>query len=131
MTAEHDSEHPAAAPDWQDWRQWVEGTDWSDWRSWLRRIAAADWGAAPWPGTPWEQEAGTRPIPLWNPPPFLCATRFGEGFGTLYTAEYRPGEGLARYYWPGPDPATSKSGSALPSQPQAGRPGSRRRLHAS
>jgi hypothetical protein len=31
----------------------------------------------------------------------LYATRFGEGFGTLYTAEYRPGEGLARYYWPG------------------------------
>ena len=65
VTAEHDSEHPAATPpDWLDWRQWVEGTDWSDWRSWLRRIAAADWSAAPWPGTPWEQEAGTRPIPL-------------------------------------------------------------------
>jgi predicted choloylglycine hydrolase len=31
----------------------------------------------------------------------LYATRFGEGFGTLYTAEYRPAEGLARYYWPG------------------------------
>jgi len=30
----------------------------------------------------------------------LYATRFGEGFGTLYTAEYRPAEGLARYYWP-------------------------------
>ena len=33
--------------------------------------------------------------------PPLYATRFGEGFGTLYTAEYRPGEGVARYYWPG------------------------------
>jgi hypothetical protein len=34
-----------------------------------------------------------------RPPPY--ATRFCAGFGTLYTAEYRPGEGLARYYWPG------------------------------
>jgi predicted choloylglycine hydrolase len=33
--------------------------------------------------------------------PPLYATRFGEGFGTLYTAEYRPREGVARYYWPG------------------------------
>jgi len=33
--------------------------------------------------------------------PPLYATRFGEGFGTLYTAEYRPGEGLGRYCWPG------------------------------
>lgn len=33
--------------------------------------------------------------------PPLYATRFGEGFGTLYTAEYRPAEGVARYYWPG------------------------------
>ena len=31
----------------------------------------------------------------------LYATRFGQGFGTLYTAEYRPAEGLARYHWPG------------------------------
>ena len=31
----------------------------------------------------------------------LYATRFHEGFGTLYTAEYRPAEGGARYYWPG------------------------------
>jgi predicted choloylglycine hydrolase len=31
----------------------------------------------------------------------LYATRFGEGFGTLYTAEYRPAEGVARYRWPG------------------------------
>ena len=31
----------------------------------------------------------------------LYATRFHEGFGTLYTAEYRPAEGVARYYWPG------------------------------
>jgi predicted choloylglycine hydrolase len=33
--------------------------------------------------------------------PPLYATRFGAGFGTLYTAEYRPAEGAARYYWPG------------------------------
>jgi predicted choloylglycine hydrolase len=33
--------------------------------------------------------------------PPLYATRFDEGFGTLYTAEYRPGEGVARYHWPG------------------------------
>ena len=32
--------------------------------------------------------------------PPLYATRFGEGFGTLYTAEYRPAEGTARYHWP-------------------------------
>ena len=31
----------------------------------------------------------------------LHAARFHEGFGTLYTAEYRPAEGVARYYWPG------------------------------
>jgi predicted choloylglycine hydrolase len=31
----------------------------------------------------------------------LYATRFHEGFGTLYTAEYRPADGAARYYWPG------------------------------
>jgi predicted choloylglycine hydrolase len=36
---------------------------------------------------------------LLRPP--LYATRFGAGFGTLYTAEYRPAEGLARYYRPG------------------------------
>ena len=36
---------------------------------------------------------------LLRPP--LYATKFGAGFGTLYTAEYRPAEGLARYYWPG------------------------------
>ena len=33
--------------------------------------------------------------------PPLYATRFGEGFGTLYTAEYRPAEGVAIYHWPG------------------------------
>ena len=33
--------------------------------------------------------------------PPLYATKFGAGFGTLYTAEYRPAEGVARYYWPG------------------------------
>jgi predicted choloylglycine hydrolase len=36
---------------------------------------------------------------LLRPP--LYATRFGAGFGTLYTAEYRPAEGIARYHWPG------------------------------
>jgi predicted choloylglycine hydrolase len=36
---------------------------------------------------------------LLRPP--LYATKFGAGFGTLYTAEYRPAEGLARYNWPG------------------------------
>ena len=30
----------------------------------------------------------------------LYATRFHQGFGTLYTAEYRPAEGTARYHWP-------------------------------
>jgi predicted choloylglycine hydrolase len=30
----------------------------------------------------------------------LYATRFHHGFGTLYTAEYRPADGIARYYWP-------------------------------
>jgi len=30
----------------------------------------------------------------------LYATRFYEGFGTLFTAEYRPADGLVRYHWP-------------------------------
>ena len=30
----------------------------------------------------------------------LYASRFREGFGTLYTAEYQPAEGIARYHWP-------------------------------
>jgi predicted choloylglycine hydrolase len=30
----------------------------------------------------------------------LYADRFHDGFGTLYTAEYRPAEGIARYHWP-------------------------------
>ena len=29
------------------------------------------------------------------------ATRFGAGFGALYTAEYRLAERVARYHWPG------------------------------
>jgi predicted choloylglycine hydrolase len=33
--------------------------------------------------------------------PPLYATRFHDGFGTLYTAEYRPAEGGVNYYWPG------------------------------
>jgi hypothetical protein len=32
--------------------------------------------------------------------PPLYATRFDQGFGTLYTAEYRPADGIARYHWP-------------------------------
>src|ERR1700722_16769009 len=32
--------------------------------------------------------------------PPLYATRFHHGFGTLYTAEYRPADGLVRYHWP-------------------------------
>jgi len=32
--------------------------------------------------------------------PPLYATRFGAGFGTLYTAEYRPAEGAVDYHWP-------------------------------
>ena len=32
--------------------------------------------------------------------PPLYATRFHEGFGTLYSAEYRPADGLVRYHWP-------------------------------
>jgi hypothetical protein len=32
--------------------------------------------------------------------PPLYATRFYQGFGTLYTAEYRPIDGVARYHWP-------------------------------
>jgi hypothetical protein len=32
--------------------------------------------------------------------PPLYATRFHHGFGTLYTAEYRPADGIVRYHWP-------------------------------
>ena len=35
------------------------------------------------------------------PRPPLYATRFDQGFETLYTAEYRPAEGAVRYRWPG------------------------------
>ena len=78
-------------------------------------------------GTPSAMGAGARRLRIWNlagawhcpqlladradvsgvvaaclrPPPY--ATRFHEGFGTLYTAEYRPAEGVVRYHWPGPD----------------------------
>jgi predicted choloylglycine hydrolase len=31
----------------------------------------------------------------------LYATHWQQGFGTLYTAEYRPADGLVRYHWPG------------------------------
>jgi predicted choloylglycine hydrolase len=30
----------------------------------------------------------------------LYASHFHDGFGTLYTAEYRAAEGIARYHWP-------------------------------
>jgi predicted choloylglycine hydrolase len=30
----------------------------------------------------------------------LFSTSYANGFGTLYTAVYRPGEGVARYIWP-------------------------------
>jgi predicted choloylglycine hydrolase len=30
----------------------------------------------------------------------LYASRFHDGFGTLYTAEYQAAEGIARYHWP-------------------------------
>src|ERR1700722_18207958 len=33
--------------------------------------------------------------------PPLYATRFHAGFGTLYTAEYRPADGGVNYHWPG------------------------------
>jgi predicted choloylglycine hydrolase len=33
--------------------------------------------------------------------PPLYATRFDAGFGTLYTAEYRPADGTVSYHWPG------------------------------
>lgn len=33
--------------------------------------------------------------------PLLDASRFHEGSGTLYTAEYQPADGAVRYYWPG------------------------------
>jgi predicted choloylglycine hydrolase len=32
--------------------------------------------------------------------PPLYATRFHHGFGTLYTAEYRPADGIVHYHWP-------------------------------
>jgi predicted choloylglycine hydrolase len=32
--------------------------------------------------------------------PPLYATSFHQGFGTLYTAEYRPVDGVVRYHWP-------------------------------
>src|SRR5208282_3071537 len=32
--------------------------------------------------------------------PPLYASHFHDGFGTLYTAEYRGAEGIARYRWP-------------------------------
>lgn len=33
--------------------------------------------------------------------PPLYSTRFSEGFGTLYTAVYRPEKGIVELYWPG------------------------------
>jgi predicted choloylglycine hydrolase len=55
----------------------------------------------------------------------LYATRFHQGFGTLYTAEYRPAEGLARYHWPDRtwEHSLDKLGSGSV-RVQLGRPGS-------
>jgi predicted choloylglycine hydrolase len=55
----------------------------------------------------------------------LYATRFHQGFGTLYTAEYRPAEGLARYHWPDHtwEHSLDKLGSGSV-RVQLGRPGS-------
>jgi predicted choloylglycine hydrolase len=65
VTIEHGNDDPAtAAPDWTDWRQWVDRTDWTDWRSWLQRVTATDWTASPWSGPPWEPPAAASPIPL-------------------------------------------------------------------
>ena len=48
----------------------------------------------------------------------LYATRFHEGFGTLYTAEYRPAEGVVRYHWPDQHLGTfPRSGSARQQHP--------------
>ena len=33
--------------------------------------------------------------------PYLYSTAYERGFGTLYTAAYRPAEGVAEYRWPG------------------------------
>jgi hypothetical protein len=33
--------------------------------------------------------------------PPLCATGYEQGFGTLYTAVYRPVEQVVEYRWPG------------------------------
>jgi predicted choloylglycine hydrolase len=72
VTIEHGNGDPTtAAPDWTDWRQWVDG---SDWRTWLQRFTATDWTttdwtttdwtASPWSGPPWEPPAGASLIPL-------------------------------------------------------------------
>jgi len=47
--------------------------------------------------------------------PPLYATRFDQGFGTLYTAEYRPAEGVASYHWPGRTWEHSLEGLGAPS----------------
>jgi len=33
--------------------------------------------------------------------PPLYSTAYSRGFGTLYTADYRPAEGVVTYHWPG------------------------------
>jgi hypothetical protein len=95
----------AAPAGWQDWRHWVDGVDWSDWRAWLQR---ADWAAAIRSAERMERlkqlladraDASGVVGACLRPP--LYATRFHKGFGTLYSAEYRPTEGAVRYHWPG------------------------------
>ncbi|MFF4397297.1 C45 family autoproteolytic acyltransferase/hydolase [Streptomyces sp. NPDC001480] len=43
--------------------------------------------------------AGTDVAALLKPP--LYRSRFDEGWGTVYTAHYRPSKGRVTYYWPG------------------------------
>ena len=35
--------------------------------------------------------------------PPLYSTEYSRGFGTLYTAVYRPADGVVTYHWPGVD----------------------------
>ena len=35
--------------------------------------------------------------------PPLYSTEYSRGFGTLYTAAYRPADGVVTYHWPGVD----------------------------
>jgi alpha-beta hydrolase superfamily lysophospholipase len=88
---EHGAEPARAQPSsWQDWRRWVRDVDAAirtvERQEHLEELAAA---GADGPGI----VAACLRLPLY-------ATRFGAGFGTLYTAEYRPAEGAVSYHWP-------------------------------